>query len=42
MGLYIAKEVLTRMNHQIELESVYGEGTTVRITFSVLKDEIMN
>ncbi|MGO4528309.1 sensor histidine kinase [Paenibacillus sp. 2TAF8] len=35
MGLYIAKEVLTRMSHQIELESVYGEGTTVRITFSV-------
>lgn len=35
MGLYIAKEVLTRMNHQIEIESVYGEGTTVRITFSV-------
>lgn len=34
MGLYIAKEVLTRMNHQINLESVYGEGTTVRITFS--------
>jgi signal transduction histidine kinase len=34
MGLYIAKEVLTRMNHQIDLESVYGEGTTVRITFN--------
>nr|WP_145402532.1 sensor histidine kinase [Paenibacillus xylanexedens] len=34
MGLYIAKEVLTRMNHQIELESVYHEGTTVRIIFS--------
>ncbi|WP_153978208.1 sensor histidine kinase [Paenibacillus xylanilyticus] len=35
MGLYIVKEVLTRMNHRIDLESVYGEGTTVRITFSV-------
>ncbi|MFS0869423.1 sensor histidine kinase [Paenibacillus xylanilyticus] len=34
MGLYVVKEVLTRMNHRIDLESVYGEGTTVRITFN--------
>ncbi|WP_440119168.1 sensor histidine kinase [Paenibacillus sp. QZ-Y1] len=33
MGLYIVKEVLTRMNHKINLESVQGEGTTVQITF---------
>ncbi|MEN1984615.1 sensor histidine kinase [Paenibacillus hubeiensis] len=33
MGLYIVKEVLTRMNHSVELESVRGEGTLVRIRF---------
>jgi len=33
MGLYIVKEVLTRMNHSVELESVQGEGTLVRIRF---------
>ncbi|WP_338543572.1 sensor histidine kinase [Paenibacillus tundrae] len=34
MGLYIVKEVLTQMNHQIELQSVQGEGTTVKIIFN--------
>ncbi|MEK4058004.1 sensor histidine kinase [Paenibacillus sp. FSL F4-0087] len=33
MGLYIVKDVLTRMNHRIDLTSVQGEGTTVTITF---------
>jgi signal transduction histidine kinase len=33
MGLYIVKDVLTRMNHRIDLVSVQGEGTTVTITF---------
>ncbi|MDF0727132.1 sensor histidine kinase [Cytobacillus sp. S13-E01] len=34
MGLYLVKEVAERLEHGIELESVIGEGTTVRIIFS--------
>lgn len=33
MGLYIVKEVIDKLNHRIELESVEGEGTLVRIRF---------
>ena len=35
MGLYMAKEICRRLNHMIELESVQGSGTTVRMTFVV-------
>lgn len=34
MGLYLTKEAADRLNHRIELESMEGEGTTVRILFS--------
>ena len=34
MGLYLVKEVVHKMNHQIELESEQGKGTTVRLIFS--------
>ena len=34
MGLYLVKEVVHKMNHQIELESELGRGTTVRLIFS--------
>ncbi|AWB43530.1 sensor histidine kinase [Paenibacillus sp. CAA11] len=34
MGLYLAKEVLTKLGHRIELESAVGEGTLVRIICS--------
>ncbi|MGG4107814.1 sensor histidine kinase [Paenibacillus lautus] len=34
MGLYLVKEVVHKMNHQIELESEPGRGTTVRLIFS--------
>ncbi|GIP28444.1 sensor histidine kinase [Paenibacillus sp. J23TS9] len=33
MGLYLVKEVIGRLNHQIELESTVGQGTLVRIRF---------
>ena len=33
MGLYLVKEVVHKMNHQIELESEQGKGTTVRLIF---------
>lgn len=33
MGLYIVKEVIGKLNHQIELDSTEGEGTLVRIHF---------
>jgi OmpR family two-component system sensor histidine kinase YxdK len=43
MGLYLVKEVLTRLNHQVELESEVGKGTIVRIVFTnqgkLLNDE---
>ena len=35
MGLYMAKEICRRLTHMIELESVQGSGTTVRMTFVV-------
>lgn len=34
MGLYLVKEVAEKLEHQIELESKGGEGTTIRIIFS--------
>lgn len=34
MGLYLVKEICRRLDHRIELESIEGEGTTVRIVFS--------
>ncbi|SIS54962.1 sensor histidine kinase [Salimicrobium flavidum] len=34
MGLYLVKEISDHLNHGIEMESVVGEGTTFRITFS--------
>ncbi|MBD2867812.1 sensor histidine kinase [Paenibacillus arenilitoris] len=33
MGLYIVKSVLDKMNHEIEVESEPGRGTTVRVIF---------
>ncbi|GIP20732.1 HAMP domain-containing sensor histidine kinase [Paenibacillus sp. J22TS3] len=33
MGLYLVKEVLDRLGHDIELESEVNQGTTVRIIF---------
>lgn len=32
LGLYIAKEIVGRLNGHIHLESVYGQGTTVKVT----------
>lgn len=34
MGLYIVKETLQHLGHQIEMESEVGKGTTFRIIFS--------
>ncbi|MRH43235.1 sensor histidine kinase [Aquibacillus halophilus] len=34
MGLYLVKEVAERLEHRLELESIVGEGTTIRIIFS--------
>ncbi|WP_282155030.1 sensor histidine kinase [Cytobacillus gottheilii] len=34
MGLYLVKEVADRLQHEILLESVQGEGTVIRIIFS--------
>ncbi|MBU3681715.1 MAG: PAS domain-containing protein [Flavobacterium sp.] len=31
LGLYICKEIITRLQGEIDVESVYGKGTTVRI-----------
>lgn len=33
MGLYVAKEVIDKLNHKIELQSEQGKGTTVTISF---------
>ncbi|CAH8770280.1 sensor histidine kinase [Paenibacillus dendritiformis] len=33
MGLYLAKEILDKLHHEIELESEEGQGTAVRIIF---------
>ncbi|MFU1795942.1 sensor histidine kinase [Paenibacillus azoreducens] len=33
MGLFLVREVCLKLDHQIELESEPGEGTTVRFTF---------
>jgi two-component system, OmpR family, sensor histidine kinase YxdK len=38
MGLYLVKEVAERLDHRIELESKVGEGTTVRIVFSITQN----
>ncbi|MBD8069595.1 sensor histidine kinase [Bacillus sp. PS06] len=34
MGLYLAKETLDKLGHQIEMQSEVGKGTTFRIFFS--------
>lgn len=36
MGLYLVKEIGKRLGHGVELDSVVGEGTTVRILFSAV------
>ncbi|MDQ0416992.1 signal transduction histidine kinase [Croceifilum oryzae] len=36
MGLYLVKEVCTKLHHGVELESIAGEGTMVRIIFHLL------
>ncbi|MCJ8014791.1 sensor histidine kinase [Paenibacillus sp. KQZ6P-2] len=33
MGLFLVREVCDKLGHQVEIESVVGEGTTVRFTF---------
>ncbi len=38
MGLYLTKETLQHLSHQIEMESVYGKGTTFRIVFSATQN----
>lgn len=40
MGLYIAKEVCRRLNHSIEVESIQGQGTTVRMSFVIPHDDL--
>lgn len=43
MGLYIAKEVCSKLGHELTIESAVGQGTTVSILFSnqdtVLREE---
>ncbi|WP_078551326.1 sensor histidine kinase [Bacillus alkalicellulosilyticus] len=34
MGLYLVKEVAEKLEHEVELESEVGEGTSIRIIFS--------
>ncbi|MHA6534335.1 sensor histidine kinase [Paenibacillus sp. BAC0078] len=36
MGLYLVREICSRLGHKVELASRPGEGTTVRITFSAV------
>lgn len=36
MGLYLVKEICGRLHHGVEMESVVGEGTTVRIVLSAV------
>lgn len=36
MGLYLVKEICGRLEHSVEMESVVGEGTTVRIVLSAV------
>ncbi|MNJ62145.1 Sensor histidine kinase GraS [compost metagenome] len=33
MGMYLVKEICHKLGHEIELESVEGKGTAVRILF---------
>ncbi|MCC3358104.1 sensor histidine kinase [Bacillus sp. REN16] len=33
MGLYLSKQICEKLGHQIEMDSVHNEGTTVRILF---------
>ena len=33
MGLYLSRDICTRLGHGIEIESTVGEGTTIRIRF---------
>ncbi|GJM80508.1 hypothetical protein HMSSN139_30040 [Paenibacillus sp. HMSSN-139] len=33
MGLYLVREVCSRLGHRVELESAPGQGTTVRLLF---------
>ena len=34
LGLYLTKQILTSLNHQIEVRSVQGKGTKVTLKFS--------
>lgn len=36
MGLYLVKEICGKLNHAVELESVVGTGTTVRVVLSAV------
>ncbi|AGK54117.1 sensor histidine kinase [Bacillus sp. 1NLA3E] len=38
MGLFLVKEVLEKLNHEITIESEVGKGTTVRIIFARMND----
>ena len=38
MGLYMAKKILDKLGHAIDVESVYGEYTRFRISFSDQRD----
>ncbi len=38
MGLYLTKETLQHLSHQIEMESASGKGTTFRIVFSATQN----
>jgi signal transduction histidine kinase len=33
MGLYLVKNIIERLNHEIEIESEVGKGTKIRIMF---------
>lgn len=39
MGLYLTKEAADHLDHRVELESIEGEGTTVRILFSSFQSD---
>ncbi|SDY76764.1 Histidine kinase-, DNA gyrase B-, and HSP90-like ATPase [Thermoactinomyces sp. DSM 45892] len=37
MGLYLVKEICKRLDHQVELESQVGTGTTVRLYLQMVE-----
>ncbi|WP_333819404.1 ATP-binding response regulator [Ohtaekwangia sp.] len=42
LGLYIAKDILAKLRGQINISSVYGDGTTVTVTIPQLSSQIVN